>query len=217
MAKADRFTVRDAPGGRAYQITCSGCGDKAQLSPNNAAGVLPPQIVQRKFMQRGWEVGATPRKDVCPACQRKEADVPKIAKIDKNLRVVELRPAQEPQVAAVHPSREDRRIILSKLHEAYQDEATGYRPGWSDKRVAADLGVREDWVQELRQENFGDLAVSALDDQIRAEAKKIREELEELELQAQITLTQLTERMQELARQRQALEQKLTAITTQAA
>lgn len=52
-------------------------------------------------------------------------------------------------------TREKRRIILMKLEEAYIDEKRGYENGWSDNRVAQDLGVPRSWVTKLRDENFG--------------------------------------------------------------
>jgi hypothetical protein len=53
--------------------------------------------------------------------------------------------------------REDRRVIWAKLEEVYADEATGYKPGWSDGRVARDLNVPLSWVTVVRDENFGAL------------------------------------------------------------
>jgi len=52
-------------------------------------------------------------------------------------------------------TRDDRRIIFQKIDEVYGDGATGYSAGWSDKRIAADLGVPVIWVSNIRDENFG--------------------------------------------------------------
>lgn len=60
--------------------------------------------------------------------------------------------------AVVEPremTRADKRIIFNKLEEVYADETAGYTSGWSDQRVATDLGVPLDWVRALRDENFG--------------------------------------------------------------
>jgi hypothetical protein len=225
MGKADRFTVRDAPGGRGYLITCSECGETDTVQPNGRAGTMPPQIIQQKFRQKGWNVGSTHRKDLCPECNG--AKEVKAYTVDKNLRVEPkdiqrptnvIQITKEPAVATpMQISRDDRRIILAKLNEVYLDETTGYRPGWSDNRVADDLGVMSTWVSQLRLENFGDLGVSALDAQIREEAAKIRDALQELELQVMEVLQTMQGRMEELASQRQALEAKLNPIINAAA
>ena len=52
-------------------------------------------------------------------------------------------------------TKENRRAILAKLEDVYVDETTGYSAGWTDAKVAADLGVPRAWVTTLRSENFG--------------------------------------------------------------
>lgn len=52
-------------------------------------------------------------------------------------------------------SRDDRRVIFAKLDEVYLDEKRGYDSGWSDHKVASDLGVPRKWVEIIRAENFG--------------------------------------------------------------
>lgn len=53
-------------------------------------------------------------------------------------------------------SREDRRVIFSKIDDVYLDENSGYSDGWTDQRVADDLGVPVAWVRSIRAENFGE-------------------------------------------------------------
>lgn len=63
-----------------------------------------------------------------------------------------------PKRAAEPPremSRDDRRLIFAKLDEVYVDENTGYSAGWTDDKVATDLGVPRAWVAQIRDENFG--------------------------------------------------------------
>ena len=52
-------------------------------------------------------------------------------------------------------SREDRRIVFEKLNGVYLDEKRGYDTGWSDHKVAIDLGVPRAWVEQVREEMFG--------------------------------------------------------------
>ena len=52
-------------------------------------------------------------------------------------------------------TREHRRVVFLKLEEVYLDEKAGYSAGWTDARVATDLGVPRAWVSKIRDENFG--------------------------------------------------------------
>jgi hypothetical protein len=53
-------------------------------------------------------------------------------------------------------TRDDRRIIFEKLNEVYVNDKVGYDKGWTDERVATDLGIPRAWVRLIREENFGD-------------------------------------------------------------
>lgn len=182
-----RFMRKDAPENRAYSIRCRECGEKEQLLPSNPSGTLPPEMVSKKFTQRGWRVGSTPRKDLCPDCQKRpkvECEEVRVAKVDKNLRaeIIDLHPKKEEPVKTL--DRETRRIILAKLNEVYGDERSGYHQGWSDERVARDLGIQGSWVTDLRYENFGDLPVSAIDKGFLDEAHKVLEEIKAVHAEA---------------------------------
>ena len=60
------------------------------------------------------------------------------------------------EVGARMLGREDRRIIFEKLNEVYVSDKVGYGDGWTDEKVASDLGVPRAWVKLIRDENFGD-------------------------------------------------------------
>lgn len=68
-------------------------------------------------------------------------------------------PAPEPvvELATLQPPRkstlDERKIINSKLMDVYGDAS--YSRGWSDERVAKDLGVPRAWVAEVRDAFFG--------------------------------------------------------------
>jgi len=134
----------------ACEITCSVCGETDHVIIRGDKR-LPPDVVAKKFQQAGWTVGHGPAGDRCPACAAR-APKPK-----PQLAIVK----QEPPMAApkAEPPREmtrdDRRLIFAKLEETYLDEATGYAPGWSDAKLADDLGVARAWVERIRDENFG--------------------------------------------------------------
>ena len=74
-------------------------------------------------------------------------------------------------------TKEDRRIIFSKLNEVYVDERTGYSASWTDGSVATNLGVPTEWVKQIRDENFGPLAINPEVLALINECRQIREEV----------------------------------------
>lgn len=140
------------PRQRATEIVCGSCGEKDHIINTSELKALPPAMVAKKFEQAGWVVGAGPAADRCPAC------VARIRGPKPALKIVPKPEATMPEAVAAPPpqmTREDRRVIFEKLNEVYVDERTGYDRGWSDKRVAEDLGTRRAWVQQVRDEMFG--------------------------------------------------------------
>lgn len=133
------------------QLRCRHCG--ALDSVGTGSGhAFPPEVVMKKMAQRGWTVGANPSRDVCPDCQKKEKPVV--------LKVVE-QTAEPPKAEPPRQmGRDDRRIIFAKLEDTYVDEKVGYSSGWSDQKVASDLGVPRAWVVGIREEMFGSLGTN---------------------------------------------------------
>ena len=82
-------------------------------------------------------------------------------------------------------SKDDRRIIFAKIDEVYVGEEKGYDAGWSDDRVAKDLGVPRAWVTSLREDFFGPAAnMGALEEIIRQIDEKMKE-LQQVAAQAE--------------------------------
>lgn len=65
------------------------------------------------------------------------------------IRVVAGTEAEQPRLA----SMDERRIINQKLQDVYGERA--YTAGWSDERVAKDLGVPRAWVAQIRELAYG--------------------------------------------------------------
>lgn len=132
---------------RGSVVTCR-CGVAKTVAVNQFSNSTPrdqhdleQQLIRRKLEEAGWLVGKRPGKHLCPGCaaKNKETNVVPITKPD----------------APREMGREDRRIIFEKLNEVYVNETTGYGPGWTDAKVATDLGVPRAWVTMVRDEMFG--------------------------------------------------------------
>ena len=140
---------------RVARIHCRKCGVSESLGIATKGGLLPPNVITQKFEQKGWSVGQNEQWDYCPGCANslKEKKTPM-------LKVVQQKFEGASEVAPREMSREDRRIIFAKLNEVYLDSKRGYETGWSDQKVATDLGVPRKWVETIRAENFGDVGTN---------------------------------------------------------
>jgi hypothetical protein len=117
------------------------------------------------FERRGWVVGSKPSKDLCPGCRsarrqdhqarrahRESADIQETVTMAKPHIPVAVDAVSSPPQA----TREHKRLIHMKLADVYLDKQQRYDRGWSDHKVATDLGVPRAWVTHERKEYFGD-------------------------------------------------------------
>lgn len=134
------------------RIWCCKCGVSHAVNLATPGGFLPSHAIRKKLGQIGWVVGANADCDFCPdhANSLKEKKAPM-------LKVVEQSKPSPSETAPREMTRDDRRIIISKLDAVYLDSKRGYDSGWSDQKVADDLGVPRKWVETIRSENFGDV------------------------------------------------------------
>jgi hypothetical protein len=148
----------------AYRIECSRCGG-FELFRYHGARHAPPKAAEQRFRGLGWLIGRRAKDDVCPSClaapskpaPRAARPAPVLKLVPKQEATLNTQP-QPPAPRAEPPramSREEKRIINLKLHEVYVDERVGYVEGWTDSRIAKDLGVPRAWVSEVRDELFG--------------------------------------------------------------
>lgn len=165
----------------ALRIWCSECSNGSEVVeiPNGHPTIMQNNA-DRLFRNKGWSIGKNRKHDICPKCigrlaeekeQRRKDQLARLSSPRPETNVVELKtPKAEPPREM---SREDRRIIISKLDAVYIDETSGYDSGWNDEKVARDLGVPKAWVTKLRDENFGPEASSAVDRALLDEAKEL--------------------------------------------
>ena len=180
----------------ALRIVC-GCCEAAGYVPATAAlRQGEPAAAIAAFGAHGWQVGATPAEDRCPACSRRSSSDRKqttkgagtmaagprkttakaaTAKTTANAESPTVSEAQTLQ-ADLPPQmgRDDRRIIMEKLDDVYGDNA--YGGSWTDTTVARDLNVPRAWVSEVREAFFGPEGSNPLLDRYGQE----REEFERL-------------------------------------
>ncbi|WP_157223333.1 hypothetical protein [Rhodovulum sp. PH10] len=154
------------------KIVCARCSRSLVVArphlKNNAGYSDGKEIafLTKRYQRAGWLVGRLAMHDRCPDCQKESKamagkDTPNLAIVagPASRQPVETAPVMTAAVpAGTSPrqmSREDRRLVFSRLDEVYLDEERGYGVGWTDQKVADDLGVPRAWVVTIREENFG--------------------------------------------------------------
>lgn len=170
-------------------VTCRNCSKVENLHIKTAYGLLPPVAIEKKFAQKGWEIGTNDRRDICPNCvaQRDAKPVLKIVPKAEEPPVEEVIEVKPELVVKTEPrtmQRDDRRIIFEKLNGVYLDEKRGYDNDWSDHKVATDLGVPRAWVEQVREEMFGPINTNGdIEEFMRgvAEVAKFKKQLEDFE------------------------------------
>jgi len=220
---------------RAVKATCGYCSNTETLPINTHKGKygsdeeIVERLVAEKFETIGWLIGKTASQHRCPSCyaaikasrkrkseMKNSASEPAITEASSKivqmpvLNIPPSPPVQEPvpaQSGTKQPTRDERRIIFQKLNEVYVGEETGYSAGWSDKRIAADLGVPMAWIKIIRDENFGPNIDEAMVTLIN-EAKAVLIEIQAAKLDADKIATQI----KELNRKADGIEQRLKKV-----
>jgi hypothetical protein len=146
---------------------CRKCGVSAVVKIGKTNGLLPANVIEKKLVQKGWTIGANDQWDYCPGCTNTMKEKkPAMLKVVSAITA----PSEEPPR---NMTRDDRRIIISKLDAVYLDAKRGYDAGWSDQKVATDLGVPRKWVEDIRAENFGDVGTNEEMNEFYEQAKAL--------------------------------------------
>lgn len=168
---------------RGFKIVCGRCGGEHKEAVGSSANNDGQEHVRAaaKFIKSGWFVGKRDRDDRCRGCAAIEAK-------EKEMKVAAIYRPSPPLVPLPvagtidipKMQREDRRVIFEKLNDVYADEKTGYGPGWTDRKVAEDLGVPRAWVETIREENFGPVKTNPEITDAVNEANKVLAQAREL-------------------------------------
>lgn len=223
-----------------HRVTCHECAFTATVTSSHGGNPLPPEAVARHFRTKGWQIGDREKEDRCPYCVliektarrakrlklveakgnnvKPEDALPTAAEaVEANKEETVAQPMTQPeQETTERPAvmgREDRRITFAAINDAYLDAERGYKPGWSDKRVAESLGIPLSWVLDLREEMFGPAGDSAEVRLLLEQIQALREEAErDLDKTASI-IADATRRVDELAQRLNMLSAQATRLT----
>lgn len=68
----ERTTLNGETRPAGYKIICCRCKNIDNIGAGSHSGNLPPEMIAKKFKQRGWRIGNRLSLDVCPVCLTKE-------------------------------------------------------------------------------------------------------------------------------------------------
>ena len=168
--------------GQTLHIPCSH-GHVADFSiPPNSN----PDFVAKKMLNSGWTIG---RKLTCPKHQRKKKSPRAVkggharaASLTQERRseiakeaaakrwsnhqpkpieeTKEEKPTMSEEKAEQSPAAKRAfRYLMMELEDSYNDATQSYAPGKSDKSIAAELKISEEFVIKTREEHFGPLGM----------------------------------------------------------
>lgn len=175
--QVDEIKTDQASGDKISEVTCKQCGahNRIKLSKN-----LPPEQRAKKHEQAGWQRHGRQTMR-CPMCKKSAQGGDQSMTNQKHANTKGA--ANAPDMTA----QQWRNIIIAL--EAYFDSRSGkYTNGYSDEKVASEIGVQERQVKNIRREAYGDIAVpqavidaEAAISETEHELAKLRERLSTLE------------------------------------
>jgi len=121
----ERVTFNGEAHTAGYKVTCCRCQSVDNIGAGSHSGNLPPEVISKKFTQRGWRLGKRLNLDVCPQCITKE----KISR--KSIKLGDLS-KNDVQVlglgaAPPHPVEEKTLTIIEAIRFGWASKPTIYR------------------------------------------------------------------------------------------
>lgn len=168
--------------GRDEVVTCNYDGRPGHKTEPNEGQII------RKLTAQGWSYVRHQLR--CPGCEAKRK-----AALAAKKEAVMAEVKEQSNVAPIRePDKNQKRLIVLALEDAYDSKAQRYRGEATDKTVAADLGagIMPGWVAQLREEFFGPAG--------NEEAEAIRAEIEAVRAETGKKLDALTARLDALYR-----------------
>lgn len=149
--------------------------------------VLPPEVVKKKIIQKGWKVG---RRLLCPEHATTLRVATRLTYPEKRRKPP--MPEVSAKVTPITPTSEEartaRRLATLLIEEQFDVAGGFYRNGYTDKKVADETGVSEHFVTKRREEDFGPLKDPPEIVKAKAEIDALQQRVEDLKAHcAQVT------------------------------
>lgn len=160
-------------GANRARVICDECGREDVVTcdyQTRSNGVSEPHAgqIHKKLTRQGWDVRKG--KLHCPTCAAHRRAFAQQEGQEVTVTKASVEACEPPEA-----SREQKRLIIMALEEAYDVSAQRYRGGQTDATLATELGngIRAGWVAEKREELFGPAGGNEEMDAIRNEVAAI--------------------------------------------
>ena len=187
-------------GTRQARMLCSYCKKSGSI---NISKLLPPDIIDKKFSQKGWKVDP----HVCPTCVANEKKVRAVTKKErKEMTTVTNTNAKPNGSLATNPVLKavsvDTHKATAKLHQLlvlnFDPDDGCYAEGWSDERVSKESGLSLAHVAEVRNIAYGELKEPEEVAALRKDIKALNDLIGETLVAAQKEVNALNKRVSEI-------------------
>jgi hypothetical protein len=190
----DRTSLLRPGGARVpgYVIDCSSCGGKDEIAATGHSGVLPPDVLTKKWKQRGWKIGR--KSATCPACNGTQQEKPMAT--------------QAAADAPRQPTPADKRRIFREIDDHWNEEKSRYEGSTTDQTIATGLDVPRAWVTQIREDAFGKSQRNEDMDKVLGNLKNLKGECD----RAMSSAMELAEKFEALSKQCVAMQEAINGI-----
>jgi hypothetical protein len=178
-------------------VICDECGhcqiETCDYERVRSGSFLPREgQVKKRLAPKGWSFWRD--RAACPTCTKKKKERKPVTTAPPTSK-----PALQPVAATAplrEPNRDQKRLIVLALEDAYDTQAGRYKGAETDKTLAVSLGpgILPGWVSAIREEFFGPAGNSETD-AIRAEIEGLQKYLDATKAEIGDRLSALTRRL----------------------
>jgi hypothetical protein len=167
----------------------------------NVKTLPPPELMDKKFVQKGWELDP----NVCPDCVIKRKLAKAATKKEQQTMNTNTKPngalADNPVLKAVSVDTHKAQAKMHQLLTMHFDTDEGaYEDGWNDERISKESGISVTHVGEVRAIAYGDIKEPQEISKLRADIAKVEKDLTEMLAMAQKEVSDLQKQLGELTK-----------------
>lgn len=192
-----------ANGTRQAYMACGSCSKRGYININK---LLPPDIIDKKFAQKGWKIDP----HICPDCtvrQKKTRAVTKKERQQMNNETHVSNASAKPNGSlAANPvlkaASTDAHKATAKMHQLltlnFDTDEGRFAEGWDDERVAKESGMSLTYVVEVRNIAYGEIKEPEEITLLRRDIKALNDLIGETLIAAQKEVNALNKRVEDV-------------------
>lgn len=188
-------------GARVARVECSLC---TGFGNTTYARLPPPEIIDKKFSQRGWRLDPP----ICPTCLTAEKRAKTEAKTTTKEQKVMLNVVKPNGTLSDNPALKavsvDTHKATAKMHQLlnlhFDIDEGRFSDGWDDERIAKDSGLSPTHVAEVRVVAYGELKEPGEITALRNDIKALNELITETLIAAQKEVNALNNRVTDITK-----------------